>query len=321
MAKQGRHVHIVDDVPELTPMWEDATGPVLVFALDGFLDAGGATRIAVEHLLAQDQGRIVASFDLDAFFDYRARRPGMTFAEDRYRDYDAPRLVVRLCHDKLNQPFLLMHGPEPDTRWEGFCRAVREVVERFGVTRTVTLGAVPMAVPHTRPIAITPHANRPELVPGESPWQGELRVPASAQALLEVRLGEWGLDALGFVAHIPHYLAQMEYPQAALVLLEHLEIGGHLTIDLGELREAAEITETEVDRYLSTHDEVGDVVRGLEQQYDSFREAESSGSSLLAGDEPLPTGEEIGSAFEAFLADLDDGPKGSDDDAPGWDGR
>jgi hypothetical protein len=180
---------------------------------------------------------------------------------------------------------------------------------------------VPMAVPHTRPIAITPHANRPELVPGESPWQGELRVPASAQALLEVRLGEWGLDALGFVAHIPHYLAQMEYPQAALVLLEHLEIGGRLTIDLGELREAAEITETEVDRYLSTHDEVGEVVRGLEQQYDSFREAESSGSSLLAGDEPLPTGEEIGSAFEAFLADLDDRPKDIDDDTSGWDGR
>ena len=42
-------------------------------------------------------------------------------------------------------------------------------------------------------------------------------MPASAQALLEIRLGEWGHDALGFVAHIPHYLAQMDYPQAALV--------------------------------------------------------------------------------------------------------
>ena len=114
----------------------------------------------------------------------------------------------------------------------------------------------------------------------------------------------------------------MEYPQAALVLLEHLEIGGHLTIDLGELREAAEITEAEVDRYLSTHDEVGDVVRGLEQQYDSFREAEASRRPrLLAGDEPLPTGEEIGSEFEAFLADLDDQSKDNGDDAGGWDGR
>lgn len=312
-----RLVHIVDDAEVLA----DAGDLTLVVVLTGFLDAGKAAELAAGHLADLSDGKVVATFDVDALHDYRARRPPITFIRDRYTDYEAPRLVVRALRDTGGTPFLLLAGPEPDTRWEGFCRAVREVVERFGVTRTVTLGAVPMAVPHTRPIAITPHANRPELVPGESPWQGELRVPASAQALLEVRLGEWGLDALGFVAHIPHYLAQMEYPQAALVLLEHVEIGGHLTIDLGELREAAEITETEVDRYLSTHDEVGDVVRGLEQQYDSFREAESSGSSLLAGDEPLPTGEEIGSAFEAFLADLDDGPKGSDDDAPGWDGR
>ncbi|HEY0646229.1 MAG TPA: PAC2 family protein, partial [Nocardioides sp.] len=115
------------------------------------------------------------------------------------------------------------------------------------------------------------------------------------------------------------------YPQAALVLLEHLEIGGRLTIDLSELREAAEITESEVDRYLSTHDEVGEVVRGLEQQYDSFREAEAAGTSLLAGDGPLPTGEEIGRDFEAFLAELDDQSKdpnkGDDDDTAGWEDR
>ena len=239
----------------------------------------------------------------------------MTFVRDHYSDYEAPRLVVRALRDTGGTPFLLLQGPEPDIRWEAFARAVREVVEHFGVARVLTLGAVPMAVPHTRPIAITPHANRPELVVGESPWQGELRVPASAQSLLEIRLGEWGLDALGFVAHIPHYLAQMEYPQAALSLLEHVERGGRLTIDLTDLREAAEITETEVDRYLASHDEVGDVVRGLEQQYDSFREAEAAGTSLLAGDEPLPTGEEIGQQFEQFLAGLDEeqGESGS-----GW---
>jgi hypothetical protein len=263
---------------------------------------------------------VVATFEVDELHDYRARRPPMSFVRDHYEGYEAPRLVVRLLHDAGETPYLLLHGPEPDIRWEGFARAVREVVERFGVSRVVSIGSVPMAVPHTRPIAITPHANRPDLVPGESPWQGELRVPASAQALLEFRLGEWGHDALGFVAHIPHYLAQMEYPQAALVLLEHLEIGGHLTIDLSELREAAEITETEVDRYIDTHDEVGEVVRGLEQQYDAFREAEASGTSLLAGDEPLPTGEEIGSAFEAFLADLDDQSKDNGDE-PGWEER
>jgi predicted ATP-grasp superfamily ATP-dependent carboligase len=312
-----RLVHIVDDAEVLA----DAGDLTLVVVLTGFLDAGKAAELAARHLAALSDSKVVATFDVDSLHDYRARRPPVTFVRDHYTDYEAPRLVVRALRDTGGTPFLLLAGPEPDIRWEAFARAVREVTERFDVSRVVSMGAVPMAVPHTRPIAITPHANRPDLVPGESPWQGELRVPASAQALLEIRLGEWGIDALGFVAHIPHYLAQMEYPQAALVLLEHLEIGGHLTIDLGELREAAEITESEVDRYLSTHDEVGDVVRGLEQQYDSFREAESNGSSLLAGDEPLPTGEEIGSAFEAFLADLEDESKDNGDDAGGWDGR
>ena len=81
--------------------------------------------------------------------------------------------------------------------------------------RVVSMGSVPMAVPHTRPIAITHHANNRELLTGESPWRGELRIPSSAQALLEIRLGEHGHDAMGFVAHVPHYLAQLDYPKAS----------------------------------------------------------------------------------------------------------
>ena len=134
-AGAPRFVHIVDDVPELA---ETAGGPVLVTALDGFLDAGNAGGLAVRHLLAGDQGRVVASFDIDAFYDYRARRPPMTFSESRYEDYEPPRLVVRLNHDSLGTPYLLLHGPEPDTRWEGFATAVREVVEHFDVRLTVT---------------------------------------------------------------------------------------------------------------------------------------------------------------------------------------
>ena len=302
MSEPSRLVHIVD---ESGPTLDDASELTLVVVLTGFLDAGKAAELAVQHLESLGDGRVVATFDVDSLHDYRARRPPVSFVRDHYADYEAPRLVVRALHDTGGTPFLLLRGPEPDIRWEGFARAVREVVERFDVRRVVSLGAVPMAVPHTRPIAITPHANQQELVTGPSPWSGELRVPASAQALLEIRLGEWGHAALGFVAHIPHYLAQMEYPQAALVLLEQLELGGRLTIDLTDVREAAEITETEITNYLESHQEVSEVVRGLEQQYDAFREAESAGSSLLAEDQAMPTGEEIGRQFEQFLAGLD----------------
>ncbi|WP_312855948.1 PAC2 family protein [Nocardioides stalactiti] len=302
-----RLVHIVDDVPEL----EGIAGLRLVVALDGFLDAGNAGAIACRHLVAEGGsadgagGVVVATFDVDQLHDYRARRPPMSFVRDHYEGYDAPRLVVRLLHDTGGTPYLLLHGPEPDIRWEAFCRAVLEVVERFSVDLVVGMGSVPMAVPHTRPIAITHHANNTDLLSGTSPWRGELRIPSSAQALLEVRLGEWGHDALGFVAHVPHYLAQLDYPRASLAVLGQVELAARLTIDLTDLATAAEEREEEIARYLSANAEIGEVVSALEQQYDAFARAEESGSSLLAEDKPLPTGEEIGQQFEQFLAGLE----------------
>jgi predicted ATP-grasp superfamily ATP-dependent carboligase len=298
-------VHIVDEVPEL----EGVERLPMVLALDGFLDAGSAAARAAQHLVDLAEARVVATFDVDQLHDYRARRPPMSFVRDHYEAYDPPRLVVRLVRDTGGTPYLLLHGSEPDTRWEGFARAVRTVVERFGVTRVVAMGSVPMAVPHTRPIAITHHANNPELLSGDSPWRGELRIPSSAQALLEVRLGEWGHDAMGFVAHIPHYLSQLEYPAASIALLEQVERAAWLTVDLSGLRAEAEDREAEVARYLAANEEVAEVVAALEQQYDAFERAETSGGNLLASDQPLPTGEEIGQQFEQFLAGLD-GPEG-----------
>jgi len=307
MTEPAKHVHIVDEVPEL----DDSASLTMVLVLDGFLDAGNAAARAAQHLVDLSDGPVVATFDVDQLHDYRARRPPMTFARDHYTAYDAPRLVVRLLHDAGGTPYLLLHGPEPDNRWEAFCRAVREVVERLGVTRVVGIGSVPMAVPHTRPIALTPHANDPALLTSESPWRGELRIPSSAQALLELRLGEWGHASLGFVAHVPHYLAQMEYPLAAAALLEQVEIAGRLTIDLSGLRAEADDRDAEIAAYLADNSEVADVVAALERQYDAFERAEESGSSLLAADQPLPTGEEIGRQFEQFLAGLD-GPEDTD---------
>jgi predicted ATP-grasp superfamily ATP-dependent carboligase len=296
-------VHIVDDVPELAALWEDATGPVLVFALDGFLDAGSATRIAVDHLVAQDPGRVVASFDIDAFYDYRARRPGMTFAENRYSDYDAPRLVVRLCRDTLGEPFLLLHGPEPDTHWEAFARSVREVVDKLNVRLVVSMGAVPMAVPHTRPVMVTNHATNADLLVQENIWKGQIRIPASAMSMLELRLGEWAYDAMGFVAHVPHYVANLDYPAASVRLLESVEVVSGLQWELAPLQVLSDSQATEIANQIADSEEVRQVVRGLEQQYDAFHTGDDT--LPLAQERDLPTAEELGAEFERFLAGLD----------------
>jgi hypothetical protein len=305
MAEASRFVHIVDDVPELES--REGAGPVLLHALDGFLDAGNAATLATKHLLGEAPGRVVASFAIDEFYDYRARRPPMTFTEHHYEGYEAPRIVVRLCHDRHGAPYLLLHGPEPDTHWEAFAQAVRSVVEHFDVRFVVGLGAVPMAVPHTRPVMLTNHATSRGLLVQENVWKGQIRIPASAQSVLELRLGEWGHDALGFVAHIPHYVAQFDYPSASAKMLESVEVVTGLEWDLSGLRAAGEAKLVEISSQIEDSDEVRDVVAGLEQQYDSFHRPETGEETALplAEEQDLPTGEELGAEFERFLAGLD----------------
>ncbi|MDF2966383.1 MAG: hypothetical protein K0Q93_161 [Nocardioidaceae bacterium] len=303
-------------------------GPVLLHALDGFLSAGQAGRLAADHLLGADAtvgrpdeqvdgqvddlpddraggpvgGEVVAALDVDRLFDYRARRPPLAFDQDHYSAYEAPRLDVRRLVDAAGTPYLLLAGPEPDYGWEGFADAVRRIVETFGVRLVVGIGAVPMAVPHTRPIVVTAHATRPELVDRPNLWSGRLVVPASAQALLELRLGEWGQDAMGYVAHVPHYVSQVEFAPAAVTLLEAAGAAAGLTFDLDALAEAASVTLGEVDRQV-VEQEGEEVLSALEQQYDAF--SRGAGQSMLARDDELPSADELGQQFEQFLAGLD----------------
>src|SRR6266508_4665060 len=258
-----------------------ASGPsapprVLVHALDGFMDAGQAGRTTAEHLLEALDNRLVARFDVDLLHDYRARRPEVTFAEDRFVDYTPPHLSLHLLTDDAGVEFLLLEGAEPDAHWERFARAVRQIVDRFNVTLTVGVHGIPMAVPHTRPLGLTAHATRPELVTRANIWSGEMRLPSSAASLLQVRLGEAGRDAMGFAVHVPHYLADNRFPGAALALLHAVSAATGLLLP-------------------------------SQTQYDAAAGSVSRGS-LLASD-TMPSSEEISAQVEQFLADLD----GNDD--------
>jgi hypothetical protein len=307
VAGVNRFVHIVDEVEDL------GEAPVLVVALHGFLDAGNGAGLAVEHLERGGPGPVVATFDVDAFHDYRARRPAVSFVVDHYESYDAPRLVVRVQRDAAGRPFLLLSGPEPDNRWEAFVGAVRDVVDHFGVGLVVSLGSVPMAVPHTRPIQVTQHANRPTLMLHTNQWRGELRIPSSAQALLEIRLGESDHAMTGWVAHVPHYLQASDHPEAARALLVGVEDSTGLSFDLDPLKVAADARLAEIAEHLEENPDVAQLVAGLEQQYDAFQRG--ADESLLASTQDLPTGDELGEQFEKFLAGLD-GPDTIPGDAP-----
>lgn len=273
--------------------------PVLIEALEGFIDAGGAKRLATAQLLAGPDARVVARFDVDQLFDYRARRPAMVFSRDHWESYDDPQLAIHAVTDPNGVPFLVLAGMEPDVQWERFSSAIRLLVEQFGVRLTVGLGAIPMAVPHTRPPGVIVHGTRRELLSAAEPWVDTVQVPASAGALLEYRLGQAGHDAMGVVVQVPHYLAQTDYPTATMRLLEAVSAATGLTLPTDSLAADARTTREAIDGQVAQSPEVAEVVRGLETQYDLVV---ANRENLLVSGSPMPTAEELGAEFERFLA-------------------
>jgi len=290
----------------LTPKWfsrrrsdEYERDPIpLIVALDGFLSAGSSSVLAAEQLRTPD-GEVVHEFDLDSYYDYRARRPPITFRRDHYVDYVEPVLQITRHVDRSGKPYLLLAGPEPDFGWESFVAETIDVITELGVPLTVALGGIPMGVPHTRPPLLTMHGTRPELVDRQNFWNAEVTVPSSAQSLLEYRMREQRLDAIGYVVHVPHYLTQVEYPTAALALLEAVGLRLDLDLDLEDLRARQPDSIHEIEQQISDQD--GEqVLAGLEEQYDIF--SRGAAESLLADDASLPTGDELATQLEQFLA-------------------
>ena len=276
--------------------------PVLIQALTGFVDAGSAIQLSREHLLEQFEGEVLATFDIDQLLDYRSRRPPMIFVEDHFESYEDPVLALHLLRDEAGTPFLLLAGPEPDLQWERFIAAVTGLIEQLGVRITVGLNAIPMAVPHTRPVSVTAHATEQRLLGDRESWLQRVQVPASVGNLLELRLGKSGHDAMGYAAHVPHYLAQTTYPAAAELLLDSVANSAGLVIPTGSLREAAELVREEVDKQVADDEQATRLVNSLEQQYDAFLRGRQ-GNLLADANGPLPTAEELGAELERFLAE------------------
>lgn len=291
----ARLLGVVADAPD------GSVGPVLIHSLRGYVDAGSTGTLVVDHVFDEFEATRLVTFDADQLIDYRSKRTSMTFDADRWADYSAPHIAIDYLRDAEGTGFLVLHGSEPDVQWERFVAAVTQIVSRFSVSLTATVHGIPMGIPHTRPLSTTTHATRTELLGEARSWFGRVEVPASAAALIELRLGEGGHDALGYAVHVPHYLAQSPYPPAAAVAVEHLQRATGLDLRSQQLGNAVDETMAEVTRQVADSEEVAGVVRALEEQYDAFSRSVGQ-SSLLAEDTPLPTADEIGDEFERFLA-------------------
>jgi proteasome assembly chaperone (PAC2) family protein len=264
----------------------DLVAPIVVAALDGWVDAGTAATTALGHLAGN--ATVVATFDADRLFDYRARRPPLEIVDGRLTELSWHELVLRRTR-LAERDVLILVGPEPDYRWRAFCAAVVELTRSLGVAEWISLGAIPAAVPHTRPVPILGTAAstgllRSDVIAGPA---GTLRVPSALISALEFEVSAAGVPALGYFAQVPHYVSG-PYATAALGLLRTL--GNHLgiTIPAPELEEEARELRSRLDAATSQDETTRTYVQRLEAMYDEQR---------------LPTGDDLISDIERFLRD------------------
>ena len=271
--------------------------PVLVLALDGWIDAAGAARDARQRLVDGDPGRRIARFDTDRLLDHRARRPTLHLVNGVSRRMDWPSIELFLLESTSDTDVLVLHGPEPDHEWRAFSEAVMGLCHDLDVQMVVGLGAYPAAVPHTRPTRLACTAGSPEATELLDFLTATLEVPAGVQAVIEMAASSAGIAAIGLWAQVPHYLAASSYPPAALALLNGLgELTG-VSFQDGPLAESALATRARLDDLVTRNPEHITMLEKLESAYDDLHD--------LRGQ--LPDGEQLAAELERYLRDHGDG--------------
>lgn len=267
----------------------------------GSRDPGNAQRIVDSHLLNTLPSHVIGRIDADQVLDYAALRPGIGFDRDHFESYRDPAIELHHVTDAAGAPFLLLNGPEPSLQWERLVGTVDYLIDQFDISETVLVHGVPAPAPHTRTPHVSSYAGGPDLVPVEDTIPMAFEMGATFGSVLTLRLGERGRTVTGLVAHVPHYLAAGDVPEAAIALLDHLGRRTQLDLPAGRLSEAAAIMRQRVDEEVAASEEAQAMVAGLEEQYDHFMTRRSVTEGI-----DLPSADEIGAQVEDFLRDLDD---------------
>lgn len=266
--------------------------PVLVMALEGWIDAGMAAAGAGATLLGELETEPVATFDADELLDHRARRPVLHLVAGVAQGMSWPSIEVVAARDLQGRDLLILAGPEPDHSWRAFGHAVLGLAGDLGARMVVGLGAYPATVPHTRPVRLSITAGTEELAARWPFLRGTLDVPAGAQAVIERFAADRGMDALTLWAQIPHYASGVAYPAGTVALLEQLEVVAGLQLPRGELEVEADDTTARLDSAIARNDEHTAMLRALEEDAD---ETPAEGE--------IPSGDELAAELERFLRD------------------
>lgn len=273
-------------------------GPMpLLILTDGWLEACDTLARVRDALVNQCNLTTIAQFDTDQLLDQRARRPTLTVADGVTQCVQWPELELALGTDVDDQPFLLLHGPEPDFAWRQFGKAVATIASSIGVTTTYSMGAYPAPTPHTRPMRISSTASDASMLAGRRHTTGLVTVPAGVHVAITEELERFGVPSHGLFAQVPYYLSSLDWPHAAIALLE-------VFVDLTALRLSTERLEcgitdatSAVEAMFDDSPGLADVVTRLEQRYDELQRLDD------LDDRSLPTGDELEQQLQQYLRD------------------
>ncbi|MFN8639980.1 MAG: PAC2 family protein [Dehalococcoidia bacterium] len=276
--------------------------PVLIAAFSGWNDNGGAAIHAIEYLIEQWAATPLGSIDPEPFYDFTVQRPRVHLeGNERVLDWPENRLLIARPPG-AERDFVLVQGVEPHLRWRTFMEIVAEVMRAVDCTTSVTLGAQPAGVPHTRPLPLNLSASHPdfeELFGLQSPasrYQG----PTGIVGVMNLHHRSLGWRNASLWALIPHYLTVGPNPNAAISLTRALDAAYGSRTPIAALEVQAEEFARQVRGAMAQSPDADAYVRQLEEQYDSNRPAVPRALQPPRNEE-LPATEDILSDLENFL--------------------
>lgn len=276
--------------------WPEVSEPVLLVALEGWIDAGFAAAGAMAHLKASLDARVVASFDTEELLDHRSRRPLMHLVDGVNTGLTWPVIELRHGRDLDGRDVLLLSGAEPDMRWRGFTADVIDLAGKASARIVVPLGAYPAPIPHTRAGRIATSASTPELATRIASVRGTLDVPAGVQGAMERAAADAGIASVGVWAQVPHYVSAMAYPRASAELIDAVAAATGLRLDSSALHDAGRAVGSRLDELVAGNEEHTQMVRALERSYDAEDVSDQPNA-------PLPSGDQLAGEIERWLRD------------------
>ena len=225
----------------------------------------------------------------------------MYFERDHIEHYEPAMLGIYLVYDEANQPFLYLHGYEPDFKWEAFTDSLLDLIDILGIVDVTWVHSIPFPIPHTRSIGVTVSGNREDIISRFSEWKPQTQVPGNVLHLLEFKLAESGIDIAGLVLLVPHYLADAEYPEAAIAAFQQVSAATGLVFPTDPLREESARFMKKLASQLEENTELSRMISTLEQGYEN----EKTGPARAPISKPavkIPSAEDIAAELEDYLA-------------------